>query len=63
MHVRGLAQQIEYCTKRMEKLKTYTFLVEVVNRSILLYIHSAWSRKQSHVVGATNTSCGCGFDY
>ena len=22
-----------------------------------------WSRKQSRVAGATDTSCGCGFDY
>ena len=22
-----------------------------------------WSRKQLHVAGATNTSCGCGFGY
>ena len=22
-----------------------------------------WSRKQSHVAGATDTGCGCGFDY
>ena len=46
------------------KLKYH--ILDLTTNCLIVQSHACihqWSRKQSRVAGATDTSCGCGFDY